>query len=128
MRRRALLLSALLFLPGAAYSQSWKEIGKTKALTVVLLDTKSIKRMKDTVTVTSRARFAEPDGRGVTSVRTIATYNCVTEKFAVKENDSYIGDRQVEKKVPKLPGYGVVFGGSATEIVYRYVCPAPKKP
>jgi hypothetical protein len=128
MRRRTLFLSALLILPATVHSQSWKEIGKTKANTVVLIDAKSIKRMKDTVTVVSRARFAEPDGRGVTSVRTVATYNCATEKFAVKENDSYIGDRQVEKKVPKLPGYGVVFGGSATDIVYRYVCPTPKKP
>jgi hypothetical protein len=128
MRRLAVLFFAVVFLPAAARSQSWKEIGTTKAKTVVLIDVKSIKRMKDTVTVISRARFAEPDGRGVTSMRTVATYNCVTEKFAVKENDSYIGDRQVERKVPKLPGYGVVFGGSATDIVYRYVCPTPKKP
>ena len=43
-----------------ASAQTWKEIGRTKANTVVLVDLKSVKRMKDTVTVTSRVRFAEP--------------------------------------------------------------------
>lgn len=119
---------ACVALPARASAQTWKEIGKTTSNTVVLVDTKSVKRGGDTVTATLRARFAEPDGEGVTGGRMVATFNCSNGKVAVKENDSYKGARIVRRSIPKAPGYGVVFGGSLTGIAYSYLCPKPKKP
>lgn len=119
---------ALATVPAVASAQSWKEIGKTASNSVVLVDTKSIKRVKDTVTVTMRTRFAKPDGERITGTRTIATFNCAKGLVAVKENDSYIGDRIVKRSIPKVPGYGVVFGGSLTGVAFGYLCPDSKKP
>jgi hypothetical protein len=119
---------AVVALPAVAPAQAWKEIGKTASNSVVLVDTKSIKRVKDAVTVTMRTRFAVPDGDGVTGTRTIATFNCANGKVAIKENDSYRGDRVVKRSIPKLPGYGVVFGGSLTGVAFNYLCPNSKKP
>ena len=120
-------VAAVIALPAAARAQAWKEIGKTASNSVVLVDTKSIKRTPDSVTVTMRTRFAEPDGDGITGTRTIATFNCQKGKVAVKENDSYRGDRIVKRSIPKIPGYGVVFGGSLTGVAYNYLCPNSKK-
>jgi hypothetical protein len=117
----ALLVAALL--PATARAQQWKEIGKTASNSVVSVDTKSVKRLGDTVTMTMRTRFAQPDGEGITGTRTIATFNCATQKVAVKENDSYKGTRVVKRSIPKIPGYGVVFGGSLTGVAYDYACP-----
>lgn len=128
MRRFIPAILAVVALPAVAPAQAWKEIGKTASNSVVLVDTKSIKRAKDTVTVTMRTRFAAPDGDGVTGTRTIATFNCANGKVAVKENDSYRGDRVVKRSIPKLPGYGVVFGGSLTGVAFNYLCPNSKKP
>jgi hypothetical protein len=126
------LLTATLLIvaarPARSSAQAWKEIGKTTSNTVVLVDTKSIKRGGDTVTATLRARFAKPDGDGVTGARVIATFDCAKGKVAVKENDSYKGTSVVRRSIPKTPGYGVVFGGSLTGIASNYLCPAPKKP
>lgn len=119
---------AVIAVPALASAQSWKEIGKTASNSVVLVDTRSIKRMKDSVTVTMRTRFATPDGEGITGTRTIATFNCAKERVAVKENDSYIGNRIVKRSIPKIPGYGVVFGGSLTGVAFGYLCPNSKKP
>jgi hypothetical protein len=121
---------AVVALPAVAPAQAWKEIGKTASNSVVLIDTKSVKRAKDTdtVTVTMRTRFATPDGDGVTGTRTIATFNCANGKVAIKENDSYRDDRIVKRSIPKVPGYGVVFGGSLTGVAFNYLCPNSKKP
>src|SRR4051812_13163686 len=108
--------------PSVGHAQRWKEIGKTKANAVVLIDTKSVKRLNDSVSVTMKTRFAQPDGEGITGTRTIATFNCATERVAIKENDSYKGERVVKKSVPKIPGYGAVFGGSLTGVAYEYLC------
>jgi hypothetical protein len=124
----AAIIALVVTVPAAASAQSWKEIGKTASNSVVLIDTKSVKRMKDTVTATMRARFAVPDGEGITGNRTIATFNCAKGTVAVKENDSYQGDRVVRRSIPKIPGYGVVFGGSLTGIAFNYLCPNSKKP
>ena len=115
-------------IPAVLPAQAWKEIGRTASNSVVLVDTRSIKRMKDSVSVTLRTRFAEPDGEKITGTRTIATFNCATGRVAVKENDSYIGDRIVRRSIPKIPGYGVVFGGSLTGVAFAYLCPNSKKP
>ena len=117
---------ALAALPAFATAQSWKEIGRTASKSIVLVDPKSIRRAGDTVTVTMRTRFAAADGEGITGTRTIATFNCAKEQVAVKENDSYKGNRVVKRSIPKLPGYGVVFGGSLTGVAFAYLC--PKKP
>ncbi len=119
---------AFVALPVVASAQSWKEIGKTASNSVVLVDTRSIKRTKDSVTVTMRTRFAAPDGEQITGTRTIATFNCAKGLVAVKENDSYRGDRVVRRSIPKIPGYGVVFGGSLTGVAFNYLCPNSKKP
>jgi hypothetical protein len=123
MRRFILTIALGALAPSVAAAQSWKEIGKTRANSVVLVDTKSIRRGGDTVTVTMRSKFAEPDGEKVTATRTIATFNCTTQKVAVKANYSYSGTRLVRKSVPKIPGYGVVLGGSLTGVAFDYLCP-----
>ena len=107
-------------------TQGNHDIGKTVAGSVVLVDTKSIKRGGDTVTATVRTRFVKADGDGVTMTRTVATFNCSNGKVAVKENDSYAGAKLLRKSVPGKPGYGVVFGGSMTGVAYEYLC--AKKP
>jgi hypothetical protein len=119
---------AVVALPAVAPAQAWKDIGRTASNSVVLVDTKSIKRTKDSVTVTMRTRFAAPDGDGITGTRTIATFNCAKGQVAIKENDSYRGDRIVKRSIPKIPGYGVVFGGSLTGVAFNYLCPNSKKP
>jgi hypothetical protein len=119
---------AVVGLPAVAPAQAWKEIGKTASNSVVLIDTRSIKRMGDSVTVTMRTRFIAPDGDGITGTRTVATFKCAQGKVAVKENDSYRGDRIVKRSIPKLPGYGVVFGGSLTGVASNYLCPNSKRP
>src|SRR4051812_3382437 len=75
--------------PRTLFAQSWKEIGKTASNSVISIDTKSVKRLNDSVSVTMRTRFAKPDGDGITGTRTVATFNCANQKVAIKENDSY---------------------------------------
>lgn len=123
MRATVIAVVIVVALPAIVSGQSWKEIGKTASNSVVLVDTKSIKRTTDSVTVTMRTRFAKPDGQGITGTRTIATFNCAKEQVAIKENDSYIGNRIVKRSIPKIPGYGVVFGGSLTGVAFGYLCP-----
>jgi hypothetical protein len=123
---RFIISAIAVVVPAAASAQTWKEIGKTASNSVVMIDTKSVKRVNDSVTVTMRTRFAKPDGDGITGTRTIATFNCAKQQVAIKENDSYKGTRVVKKSVPKIPGYGAVFGGSLTGIAFDYLC--PKKP
>ena len=121
-----LVISAVIaaaVVPAVAPAQAWKEIGKTASNSAVLVDTKSIKRMHDTVAVTMRTRFAAPDGDGITGTRTLATFNCAKGQVAIRENDSYKGDRIVKRSIPKIPGYGVVLGGSLTGVAYNYLCP-----
>jgi hypothetical protein len=126
MRSPLIVAASLLVIPATARAQSWKEVGKTPSKTVVSVDTKSVKRGGDTVMAVMRARFAEPNGDGVTSMKTTLTFNCATEKYLVRENISYAGTRVAKKSVPAKPGYGVVFGGSAAAVAYAYLC--PKKP
>jgi hypothetical protein len=109
--------------PTRLRAQSWKEIGTTASNSVVSIDVKSVKRLHDSVTVVMRTRFAKPDGEGITGTRTVATFNCANQKVAIKENDSYKGTRVVKKSIPKIPGYGAVFGGSLTGVAYDYLCP-----
>jgi hypothetical protein len=124
--RPILIAIAVVALPGAASAQNWKEIGKTASNSVVMIDPKSVKRVNDSVTVTMKTRFAAPDGDGITGTRTIATFNCAKQQVAIKENDSYRGARLMKKSVPKIPGYGAVFGGSLTGVAFDYLC--RKKP
>jgi hypothetical protein len=128
MRSLILIAAAPVFflMPSASRAQSWKEIGKTASNSVVLVDTKSIKRMGDSISVVLRSRFAKPDGEGITGTRTVATFNCPKQQILVRENDSYAGTHLVTKKVPGRPGYGAVLGGSLTGVAYAYLC--PKKP
>ncbi len=119
---------AVATFPAVVWAQVWKEIGKTTSNSAVLIDTRSIKRTQDSVTVTMRTRFAAPDGDGITGTRTIATFNCAKSQVAVKENDSYRGDRIVKRSIPKIPGYGVVFGGSLTGVAFDYLCRNRNKP
>lgn len=126
MRVVMIAAAAALLAPAATRAQSWKEIGKTASNTVVSIDTKSVKRGGDTVMAVMRARLAEPNGDGVTSLKTTLTFNCATEKYLVRENDSYAGTKLLKKSVPTKPGYGVVFGGSATAVAFDYLCPKKK--
>ena len=124
--RLILTAIAVVALPGVASAQTWKEIGKTAGNSVVMIDTKSVKRVNDSVTVTMKTRFAKPDGDGITGTRTIATFNCAKQQVAIKENSTYKGTKVVKKSIPRIPGYGVVFGGSLTGIAFDYLC--AKKP
>jgi hypothetical protein len=78
--------------------------------------------MNDSVAVIMRTRFPKPDGEGLTGTRTVATFNCSKQQVAIKENDSYKGSRIVKRSIPKIPGYGAVFGGSLTGVAYDYLC------
>jgi hypothetical protein len=124
--RLILTALALAAVPAMASAQIWKEIGKTASNSVVLIDPRSVKRVNDSVTVTMKTRFAQPDGDGITGTRTIATFNCAKQQVKIRENSQYKGTRVVKKSVPKIPGYGAVFGGSLTGVAFDYLC--AKKP
>ena len=122
-------LALLLVLPAAASAQArWKEIGKTASGNRVYVDPRSVHTAKGLTEATVRVVFTTPvqtpDGAWYTA-RTRATFDCATHKLAVKENTYYGNAKEtkvVERKVNKIPGYGVVPAGSLGAVALDYFC------
>ena len=135
MRLHTLTFLVAIICPIAASAQQWKSLGKTaRDSTEVLVQTRSIKRGGDTVTVSILSRYATPsyDPIGKDTLRaqvSVATFNCRLEKVALKENTYYVNfekKRVAEHRVVKKPGYGPILG-AAFDLAYKHLCPAVKK-
>lgn len=136
MRRfvRFVVLAIALGAPVTAAAQQWKPIGKTtRDGSEMFVKTSSIKRGGDTVTALILTRFASPTWNPVKkdslkALTTLVTFNCKLEKVVVKESVYYIDfdrNRVSERRKPKIPGYGAVFG-AAFPIAYANLCAKPK--
>ena len=128
------VLAISLAAPAVAAAQQWKPIGRTtRDGSEMFVRTSSIRRGGDTVTALILTRFAAPTWDPVRkdslrALTTLATFNCRTEKVAVKESVYYINidrNRVAERRKPKLPGYQAVFG-AAFPIAHAYLCAKPK--
>jgi hypothetical protein len=137
MRRFFLLtVLAVLALPADAPAQQpWKPLGKTEREgTALFVRTSSIKRGGDTVTALILTRLAVPQyvperKDSVRAITLVATFNCKLNKVAIKESIKYFNfdqKRVAARSVPKIPGYGAVFG-AAMPIVRDSLCLARKK-
>ena len=121
--------AALLLVPGLLAAQAqWKQIGKTTSGNAVYVDPRSVHTDKDHVSATVRVVFTTPvetpQGAWYTA-RTKATFDCAAHKLAVKENTYYGNAKEtkvVERKVNKIPGYGVVPTGSLGAVALDYLC------
>lgn len=122
----------LLFLPAAArlpaQQARWKDVGTTAAGSKVSIDSRSVKRTGTLVAATMRVIFDKPvqmrEGMAVGS-RTIATFDCTRQSFAVKENAFLAdvpGSRSISRKVNSIPGYSVALGGSPGAMTLAYLC------
>lgn len=120
-------------LPGSAAAQpTWKQAGTTNTGNPVFIDARSVKRdSAGIIKATIRVRFTEPvkTPKGDwTSSRTYGLFDCRTNKVAATETIYYTDEakgRIAERKVIKIPGYGVVFPNTASEIALKYVCANP---
>lgn len=129
MPRTSIGVFALLLLPAAATAQShWKAIGKTASGNTVYVDPRSVHAAKGLTQATVRVVFTTPvqtpEGAWY-SARTKATFDCATRKLAVKENTYYGNAKEtkvVERKVNKIPGYGMVPAGSLGAVALDYFC------
>jgi hypothetical protein len=128
MRRRVLVLSALLLLPAALHAQRWTPIGKTSSGNEVYVDARSVKRTGNLVAANVRVVFTTPvkTPKGVwASSRTTATFDCAKKSLAAKENVFYAdakGTRVTERTVNKLPGYGPALRGSLGDVAMTHLC------
>jgi len=122
-------LALLLLLPAAASAQArWKEIGRTNSGNSVYVDPRSVHTARGRTEATVRVVFTTPvqtpEGAWY-SARTKATFDCATQKLAVKENTYYGNAKEtkvVERKVNKIPGYGAVPAGSLGAVALEYFC------
>lgn len=122
--------------PRAAAAQGgrWQEIGRTNIGNPVLLDRRSVRRVKDVVTATLRVRFAKPvaSPRGpLTSTRTVVTFDCARRLVAVRENTIYhdeAAERVYEHRVVGAPGFAPPMGGSMPEVAIAHLCQPDASP
>jgi hypothetical protein len=130
MSRLRLVAPALLLLaPLTAGAQvRWKQIGKTATGNNVYVDPHSVHTAKGLTEATVRVVFTTPvqtpEGAWY-AARTRATFDCASHKLAVKENAYYGNAKEtkvVERKVNKIPGYGVVPAGSLGAVALDYFC------
>ena len=136
MRRLVLfVVLAIVALPVAAPAQQWKPIGKTQRdRSAIFVQPKSIRRGGDTVTALVLTRFAaaawDPVRKdSLRALTTLVTFNCRLDKVVVKESVYFINfdrNRVAERRVPKQPGYGAVFG-AVFSIVRDSLCARPVK-
>lgn len=121
----SLLLTGLRGLPAQATTQ----IGVTSVGNPVLLEPRSVKKGADgIITATVRVKFLKPVKAGATeyrSSRTIAMFDCTTQKVAVKEN-WYFSDEKgktvANHKVVGIPGYGSPIKGSLPDVAMAHLC------
>src|SRR5438552_1316125 len=129
MTRRSLflLLVSMLGTARTAGAQSrWKEIRKTSTGNAVFVDTKTVKKHGAIVDATIRIEYAKPvdtpQGK-ITSSRTIGMFDCEKRQSASKESIQYIDEaagRIARRDVMKIPGYGVAFKGTASDVALDY--------
>ncbi len=116
--RQLIAASAFLLSLAAPAAAQWKEIGKTAANSIVSIDPKSIKTKDGITTARIQVKFAEavatPQGAWRLS-RTVAMFNCEKKSVANKSTIYYsdlAATKIVEKREPKIPGFGPAIGGS----------------
>ncbi len=121
-------LALVLVVPAASAQTHWKQIGKTATGNSVYVDPRSIHTAKGLTEATVRVVFTTPvqtpEGAWY-AARTRATFDCANRKLAVKENTYYGNAKEtkvVERKVNKIPGYGVVPTGSLGDVALDYFC------
>ncbi len=106
-----------------------QEIGRTVAGTPVFLETKTLRRHGDTVTVAVRAALAPPIRHpqgDLVSTRTITMVHCPTRTVATRESWYYTdaaGTKAGMHRTVKLPGFGPATKGSLGDVVLRHLCP-----
>jgi hypothetical protein len=105
-----------------------QEIGRTVAGTPVFLETKTLRRHGDTVTVAVRAALAPPIRHAagdLVSTRTITMVHCPTRTVATRESWYYTdaaGTKAGMHRVVKLPRFGPATKGSLGDVVLRHLC------
>lgn len=130
---RRIALVALLSAPAVVRAQQWTPIAKTRDSTAIFVKTSSVKRGGDTVAVLILARYTPanfiPSGKDtVRAMTTQVTFDCTKEKVKVNESvmfSNFDRNRIVNRRKPRTPGYGAVFGASMPQ-VYAHVCPKKK--
>ncbi len=130
MRSVLLATAGLAFVLSAAHGQHprWLNIGVTASHSAVSIDARSVKRTGPLVAATMRVLFDKPvqmrEGMAVGS-RSIATFDCAHQTYAVKEN-AFLADprglRVTSRTVNKIPGYSVAIGGSPGAMTMAYLC------
>ena len=120
-----------LVLASSATAQKLVEIGKTSVGTPVFLEPKSVTRSNGITTATVRVRLQPPLKHALgdlRSSRTIAMYDCAKQTVATKESWYYLDDAGKKvgmHKEVKIPGYGVSFKGSLSDVAMRHLCASP---
>ena len=124
-----LLWAALAPLPAQGRPAAGRqEIGRTVAGTPVVLETKTLRRHGDTVTVAVRAALAPPikhPAGDLVSTRTITMVHCPTRTVATRESWYYTdaaGTKAGMHRTVKLPGFGPATKGSLGDVVLRHLC------
>jgi hypothetical protein len=124
----ALLLGAAA--PAVGAQVRWQDIGATSTGNRITVDPRSIRRTGGLVAATVRIVFATPvqTPQGAwKSGRTKATFDCAKQSLAASETVYYAderGSKVVERKVNKMPGYGVALKGSLGDVAMTYLCKA----
>lgn len=134
MSRPVRIITTLLmlsFLPAAAQSQRWKEIGKTSTGNLVYVDPASVTKKDSIVTATVRVVYAKPTEtpKGpINGSRATAMFNCARRTVAVKETIIWHDERKgtiYEKRTPAQPGFGPVFKSNFSGVAMEYLCAPP---
>jgi len=118
----------LVLRPAVVHAQRWTPIGRTSNGNDVYVDSRSIKRTGALVAASVRLVFASPikTPKGLwASSRTTATFDCLKNSLAAKENVFYAdakGTRVTERTVNKLPGFGPALKGSLGDVALSWVC------
>jgi hypothetical protein len=130
MRSVTLAAASLALALTAAHGQQprWKSVGVTASRSAVSVDARSVKRTGPLVAATMRVLFDKPvqmrEGVAVGS-RSIATFDCARQTYAVKEN-AFLADprgvRVTSRTVNRIPGYSVAIGGSPGAMTMAYLC------
>lgn len=126
-----MLKLALLFalLPaGSAFQGRWKAIGTTSTGNSVFVDPKSVKVKDGITTATIRTVYTRPvdSPKGpITSVRSIAMFDCAKGTVAAKETTMFLDEaagKIFEKRVPGIPGFAKPFGATYADVAMQYLC------
>jgi hypothetical protein len=124
-----LLSAALAPLPAQGRPAAGRqEIGRTVAGTPVYLESRTLRRHGDTVTVAVRAALAPPirhPAGDLVSTRTLTMVHCPTRTVATRESWYYTdaaGTKTGMHRTVKIPGFGPATKGSLGDVVLRHLC------